>query len=320
MVTSDGLTGVGKGSAGRLSVSSDRRPAIRRRRRQRNLEGWAFIAPIAMGILLFQLVPIVLSMGASFTQWDGLSSPEFIGVRNYGDLLGGDPIFVQVLTNTIIFTVASVPLTVALALALALLANLKIPGTAFFRTAFFAPYVMNVVAIGFVWYYIYSPTNGILNSALRVIGIEGPEWLADSSWVLAALVIVSVWQGVGYPMVILLAGLQGISEEMYEAAKLDGASAWARLKSITIPLLSPQIFFVILAQFIASFQVFGLIYVMTRGGPGYSSSVYIYYLWQSAFAQGRFGYASAMAWLVVVLIAVITWVQWKLQKKWVFYG
>ena len=273
-----------------------------------------------MGILLFQLVPIVLSMGASFTQWDGLSSPEFIGVRNYGDLLGGDPIFVQVLTNTIIFTVASVPLTVALALALALLANLKIPGTAFFRTAFFAPYVMNVVAIGFVWYYIYSPTNGILNSALRVIGIEGPEWLADSSWVLAALVIVSVWQGVGYPMVILLAGLQGISEEMYEAAKLDGASAWARLKSITIPLLSPQIFFVILAQFIASFQVFGLIYVMTRGGPGYSSSVYIYYLWQSAFAQGRFGYASAMAWLVVVLIAVITWVQWKLQKKWVFYG
>ncbi len=131
--------------------------------------------------------------------------------------------------------------------------------------------------------------------------------------------VVSVWQGVGFPTVILLAGLQGISEEMYEAAKLDGASAWARLRSITIPLLSPQIFFVILAEFITSFQVFGLIYVMTAGGPGHSSSVYIYYLWQTAFAQGKFGYASAMAWLVVVLIAVIGWVQGRLQKKWVFY-
>jgi multiple sugar transport system permease protein len=313
------LTRAGDAKAA-VPASTGARPGARRRRRRQNIEGWLFVAPIALGILLFQLIPIVVSMYASFTDWDGLSTPNFIGIGNYQELVGGDPIFVQVLINTVIFTVVSVPLTVAVALALALLANLKVPGTAFFRTAFFSPYVMNVVAIGFVWYYIYNPTNGLLNSALRLVGIQGPEWLSDSFWVLPALIVVSAWQGVGYPMVILLAGLQGIPEEMYEAAKLDGASGWTRLRSITIPLLSPQIFFVFLSQFIASFQVFGLIYVMTKGGPGYSSSVYIYYLWQTAFAQGKFGYASAMAWLVVILIAVVTWIQWKLQKRWVFYG
>lgn len=297
-----------------------RERARARRRRRQNVEGWLFIAPITVGIALFQLVPVLVSVGASFTDWDGLSTPTFIGLGNFKELITGDPIFVQVLLNTFIFTFVAVPLTVLLALCLALLANLEVRGTAFFRTAFFSPYVMNVVAIGFVWYYIYSPTNGILNQALRMFGIEGPEWLANSSWVLPAIIVVSVWQGVGYPMVILLAGLQAIPAELHEAAKIDGASALNRLRSVTIPLLTPQIFFVFLQQFIASFQVFGLIYVMTQGGPGYSSSVYIFYLWQTAFSQGRFGYASAMAWLVVVLTAVVVGIQWRLQKKWVFYG
>lgn len=296
------------------------RPGVRLRRRRENMEGWLFVVPIVIGIVLFQLVPVVISMGASFTNWDGIAAPTFTGLDNYLQLFGGDPIFAEVLGNTLVFTVVSVPLTVALALVLALLANVNVRGTAFFRTAFFSPYVMNIVAIGFVWYYIYSPTNGILNSILRLFGIEGPEWLSDSFWVLPAIIVVSVWQGVGYPMVILLAGLQAIPEDLYEAARLDGARGWTRLWRITIPLLSPQIFFVFLSQFIASFQVFGLIYVMTKGGPGFSSSVYIYYLWESAFSQGRFGYASAMAWIVVVLIGVITWIQWQLQKKWVFYG
>lgn len=305
---------------GRLrSPSVAMRPGQRRSKRRQNVEGWAFVLPIVVGIVAFQLIPIVISMASSLTEWDGIRPPTFIGLDNYADLVGGDPIFHEVLGNTLIFTVSSVPLTVALALGLALVANLKVPGTAFFRTAFFVPYVLNVVAIGFVWFYVFSPSDGLLNSLLARFGITGPAWLADSAWVLPAVVVVSVWQGVGYPMVILLAGLQNIPEELGEAARIDGATAWSRLWRITIPMLSPQIFFVVLAQFIASFQVFGLIYVMTQGGPGYSSSVYIYYLWQSAFSQGRFGYAAAMAWLVVVLIAVITWVQWKLQKKWVFY-
>lgn len=308
------------GSSETTSPDPGRATARRRRRRRQNLRGWLFIAPIIVGIALFQLIPVLVSVGASFTDWDGLSTPSFIGLDNFVELLSGDPIFLQVLRNTFVFTFVTVPITVVLALGLALLANLDVRGTAFFRTAFFSPYVMNVVAIGLVWYYIFSPTNGILNSFLRMFGIEGPEWLADSFWVLPAIIVVSVWQGVGYPMVILLAGLQAIPKELHEAAKIDGASAWVRLRSVTIPLLTPQIFFVFLAQFIASFQVFGLIYVMTQGGPGYSSSVYIYYLWQVAFAQGRFGYASAMAWLVVVLTVIILGIQWRLQKKWVFYG
>lgn len=295
------------------------RPGQARRRRRENVEGWLFVLPIVLGIAVFQLVPVAVSMYASLTQWDGIAPPKFIGLRNYTDLITNDPIFLQVLRNTLVFTVISVPLTVALAIVLALFANLKVPGVAFFRTAFFAPYVMNVVAIGYVWFNIYSP-SGVLNSLLKTVGISGPSWLADSNWVLIAVIIANVWQGVGYPMVILLGGLQNIPAELYEAVRIDGAGPWSRLTRITLPLLSPQIFFVVLAQFISSFQVFGLIYVMTKGGPGYSSSVYIYYLWQAAFGQGKFGYASAMAWLMVVMIAIIAWIQWRLQKKWVFYG
>ena len=159
-----------------------------------------------------------------------------------------------------------------------------------------------------------------MNRALGVLGVTGKSWLADSTWVIPVIVVASVWQGLGYPMVILLAGLQNIPEELMEAAQVDGAPAHTRILKITLPLLTPQIFFVTIAQFIASVpRLRTHLRHDPPGGPGYSSSVYIYYLWQAAFSQGRFGYASAMAWLVVVLMIIITWLQWKLQKKWVFY-
>lgn len=295
------------------------RPGPARRRRRENIEGWLFAAPIALGIAVFQLIPLAVSVYTSLTSWDGIAAPKFIGLRNYTDLITNDFIFLQVLRNTLLFTVVSVPLTVVCAVVLALLGNLRVRGLAFFRTAFFAPYVMNVVAIGYVWSFLYQP-DGVLNSLLGSVGIQGPSWLADANWVLIAVIVVNVWQGVGYPMVILLGGLQNIPADLYDAARLDGAGRWSRLFRVTLPLLTPQIFFVVLAQFISSFQVFGLIYVMTQGGPAFSSSVYIYYLWQVAFSQGKFGYASAMAWLMVVLIGVIAWIQWRLQRKWVFYG
>jgi multiple sugar transport system permease protein len=306
-------------STSRSTTRPRSRPGLVRRRRRENVEGWLFVLPIVVGIGAFQLIPVVVSMYSSLTRWDGIESPQFVGLQNYKDLLTTDPIFYQVLRNTLLFTVISVPLTVLFAIVLALFANLRLPGLAFFRTAFFAPYVMNVVAIGYVWFNIYSP-DGILNSLLKTGGVQGPSWLADSTWVIPAVIIVNVWQGVGYPMVILLGGLQNIPAELHEAARIDGANGWSRLLRVTLPLLTPQIFFVLLAQFISSFQVFGLIYVMTKGGPGFSSSVYIFYLWQVAFQQGKFGYAAAMAWLMVILIAVIAWAQWQLQKKWVFYG
>jgi multiple sugar transport system permease protein len=196
---------------------------------------------------------------------------------------------------------------------------LPLPGIALFRTAYFIPAVSNVVAISVVWFWVYQPQNGVLNTTLARVGLEGPAWLASTTWALPAVILVSVWQGVGYPMVILLAGLQGIPAELYEAAKLDGASPANQFRQITVPLLTPTLFFLLITQFIASFQVFGIIYVMTQGGPANATSVYIYYLYQNAFAFGRMGYASAMAWILFVLIATVTFVQWKLQKRWVFY-
>jgi multiple sugar transport system permease protein len=286
---------------------------------RRHVEGWLFIGPVIFGILAFQFVPILISIYASLTRWDGLTPPNFIGLANYGQLIFNDPFFHATLRNTLYFTAGNIPLTILLALGLATLCNQKLPGTTLFRTAYFVPYVSNVVAISIVWFWFYKPSNGVLNSMLSLVGISGPAWLSDLQWAMPAVILVSVWQGVGYPMVILLAGLQGISEQLYDAAKVDGATNWRRFRDITLPLLTPSLFFLLITQFIASFQVFGIIYVMTGGGPANATSVYIYYLYQNAFAFGKMGYASAMAWILFVLIATVTFIQWKLQRLWVFY-
>lgn len=296
------------------------RKSPRRSRWRRNVEGWLFIAPVILGILIFQFAPLLVSIYASLTEWDGLTPARFVGLNNFKTLFTGDPLFLTTLRNTAYFTIGTVPVSIAVGFGLALLCNQPIRGVAIFRTAYFAPFVTNIVAIGFVWFYFFQPTDGVLNGILGIAGIHGPAWLSSSSWVMPALISVSVWQGVGYPMIILLAGLQGIPVELNEAATVDGASRLRRMWSITMPLLTPQFFFLSITQFISSFQVFGLIFVLTKGGPGHDSTVYIYYLYQNAFAYGKMGYASAMAWLVFVLIALVTLVQWKLQKRWVFYG
>lgn len=303
-----------------LELRAERRRSLRRIRWRRNVEGWLFIAPVILGIAAFQFVPLAVSVYASLTEWDGITPARFIGLDNFRTLFTGDSLFITTLKNTAYFTVGTVPVSIAVGFVLAVLCNQPIRGVAIFRTAYFAPFVTNVVAIGFVWFYFYHPTEGVLNGILGTVGIHGPAWLSSSTWVMPALITVSVWQGVGYPLVILLAGLQGIPKELHEAATVDGATGLRRMRSITVPLLTPYFFFLLITQFISSFQVFGLIYVMTKGGPGHDSTVYIYYLYQNAFAYGRMGYASAMAWLVFVMIALVTLIQWKLQKRWVFYG
>lgn len=287
---------------------------------QKNLEGWFFIGPVIFGILAFQFVPILVSIYASLTTWDGLNPPDFTGVGNYQRLLVEDRFFRETLQNTIYFTLGHIPLTIVFAMGLALLCNLNLPGIALFRTAYFIPAVSNVVAVSVVWFWIYQPQYGVLNSMLSSIGIDGPAWLSSTTWAMPAVILVSVWQGVGYPMVILLAGMQGVPHELYEAARIDGASPWNQFWKITLPLLTPTLFFLFITQFISSFQVFGIIYVMTQGGPANATSVYIYYLYENAFALGRMGYASAMAWILFAIIAMVTFIQWKLQKRWVFYG
>lgn len=287
---------------------------------RRNIEGWLFVLPVVIGILAFQFFPILVSMYASLTRWDGINPPVFVGLDNFVTLFTQDRFFRLTLRNTVYFTVGNVPLTIAVAFGLALLANRKMRGTTFFRTAYFTPFVTNVVAISLVWFWFYAPENGVLNGLLTTVGIDGPAWLSSSRWAMPAVILVSVWQGVGYSMIILLAGLQSIPESLYEAANIDGATSWHRLRYVTLPLLTPSFFFLMIVQFILSFQVFGIIFVMTQGGPANATNVYIYYLYQNAFAFGKMGYASAMAWILFVIIVVVTLIQWRVQKRWVFYG
>jgi multiple sugar transport system permease protein len=295
------------------------RPRISRRRVRQNLEGWLFIAPVVVGVLTFYFVPILVSLYTSFTNSDGLTRPDWVGLFNYERLITRDQFFRRSLINTLFYVAGHIPLTLGLALGLALLCNRKVRGVTWFRTAFFIPVVTNVVAVSLVWSFFFSPRGGIMNWFLSLFGIAGPSWLTDTRWAMPAVIIVSVWFGVGYPMVILLAGLQGIPEIFYDAAKVDGTTAWERFRYVTLPLLTPSLFFLTITQFISSFQVFGIIYVLTGGGPARATSVYIYYLYQNAFQNSRMGYASAMAWILFIIIALITLVQWRLQKRWVFY-
>ncbi|WP_219419241.1 carbohydrate ABC transporter permease [Pseudonocardia nigra] len=299
--------------------AADAQPGRPRRHRRQALEGWLFIAPVVLGILVFQFLPVMVSVYASFTDWSGLSEPEFIGLDNYRRM-PDDPLLLETIANTFYFSAGFIPLSIGLGLGLALLCTGRIRGIAFFRTAFFVPYVVNIVAVSLIWFWFYSPSQGVINGLLSLVGVDGPAWLADSSWAMPAVIITSVWQGVGYPMIILLGGLQGIPTSLTEAATIDGASAFRRLRSVTLPLLTPHLFFLLITQFISSFQIFGIIFVMTSGGPANATTVYIYYLYQNAFAYGRMGYASALAMVLFLFIGLITAVQWRLQRRWVFYG
>ncbi|WP_152366000.1 carbohydrate ABC transporter permease [Microlunatus speluncae] len=301
-------------------TAARRRSGPRRKSGWLRYEGLVYIAPVILGIVAFQLIPILVSMYLSLADWNALSAPRFIGVENFTRMFTDDPLYLETLRNTLVFTFGAIPATTVLAFALALLCNRKVPGMPIFRAAYFAPFITNVVAVGYIWYWIYKPDGGALNGLLGVFGVQGPAWLSDSRLAMLSVIVVAVWQGTGYPMVIFLAGLQGIPNDLYESASIDGATKRQQLFKITIPLMTPSIFFVLITQFISSFQVFGVIYIMTSGGPGHSTSVYIYYLYQVAFSFGQFGYAAAMAWVLFVILGIITYAQWKLQKRWVFYG
>ena len=289
------------------------------RQAKRDIEGWLFISPVVIGVLAFYFLPILVSLYTSFTNWDGLTKREWVGLFNYDRLITRDEAFRKTIRNTLFYVVGHIPLTIALSLVLALLCHRPMRGVTLFRTAYFLPVVTNVVAISLVWSFFFAPNDGPLNWFIGLFGADGPSWLSDPDWAMPAIIIVSVWFGVGYPMVILLAGLQGIPEVYYEAAKVDGASAWWRFRSITIPLLTPTLFFLTITQFISSFQVFGIVYVLTSGGPANSTEVYIHNLYKNAFQFSRMGYASAMAWLLFLVIGVVSVAQWKLQKYWVHY-
>jgi multiple sugar transport system permease protein len=284
------------------------------------IRGWLFIGPVVLGTLLFNVLPMLPTLYTSFTNWDGINPPRWIGADNYHKIFsGGDPEFMRSLINTIIYTVAYVPVGIAVGLVLALLVNRKARGMTLFRALFFIPVVTSLVAIGMVWRWIFDAQYGVLNWLLSLVGITGPHWLGESVPAMTAVLITGIWAIMGYNMVILLAGLQGVPIELIDSSKVDGAGAVSRFRHVMLPVLTPSLFFLLIISTIGSFQVFALIFVMTSGGPGDSTYVYLYELWYQTFQRGNMGFGSAMAVLLFLVLGAITWVQWRLSKRWVFY-
>lgn len=271
-----------------------------------------------LGFLVFILWPVIASFGLSFTSWDLLTPIKWTGLENYKILIS-DQVFWKVFWNTIYFTVGTVPVGIIISLFLAIVLNQNIKGIKIFRAVYFLPVISSTVAVAIVWQWLYNPEFGLLNYLLNLVGIDGPNWLAGITWAMPAVIIASIWRGIGFNMLLFLAGLQSIPETYYEAARIDGANWWVLFKNITIPLLSSTTFFVVVISIINSFQVFDQIYVMTGGGPARSTSVLVHYLYQNAFQYFKMGYASAIGYVLFFLVFTVTLIQLKRAKNWVFY-
>ncbi|KIL39685.1 hypothetical protein SD70_18725 [Gordoniibacillus kamchatkensis] len=287
-------------------------------RKRRLIAFYLFISPWLIGYLIFTLGPILASGWLSLTDFDGVSTPRYIGADNYKEIVHTD-LFWKSLWVTIYYTLGHVPLSVVGALCLAVLLNQKIPGLSLWRTIFYLPVVTSGVAVALLWSWIFQPSYGLINIFLfEVFGIQGPGWFFAENWAVPAFIIMSLW-GVGGPMLIYLAGLQGIPTALYESAEMDGANAFRRFWHITLPMITPVLFFNTVMSLIASFQVFTPAFVITKGGPNYASYFYVLYLYQNAFENFRMGYASALAWILFVLILLVTIVMFRWQRKWVHY-
>jgi len=281
--------------------------------------GYIFISPWLLGFLMFVVIPIIASLYLSFTNYELFKSgTSWVGLKNYMELLTQDRLFWKSLYNTIYFTVFSVPLGIAVALVLALLLNRKLFGITIYRTIFYLPAVTSGVALSLLWVWLFEPNYGLINVILGKIGVQGPGWISDPLWAKPALILMSLW-GIGGIMVILLAGLQGVPEQLYEAAELDGANWWQKFVHVTFPMISPVIFFNLIMGVIGAFQYFTQAYVMTGGGPVDSTLFYVLYLFRQGFLLLRMGYASAMAWILLIITLVLTIVQFKLASYWVYY-
>lgn len=281
---------------------------------------WAIVLllPNLLGFLIFTLLPVIASFLLSFTDWDMMKPIQFIGLQNYSDLFK-DQIFIKVLWNTLYFSFVTVPIGIVLSLFLATALNQHIRGIKLYRAAYFLPVISSMVAVAVIWQWIYNPEYGVLNFLLSLVGIKGPSWLSSVTWAMPAVMLTSIWKGLGFNMLLFLAGLQGISDSYYEAADIDGAKWFEKFRYITVPLLSPTTFFVTVMAIIGSFQVFDSVFLMTQGGPARSTSVLVHYLYQNAFQYFRMGYASAIAYILFFLVLIFTLIQLRSQKKWVVY-
>ena len=288
------------------------------RERREAWEALAFLSPWILGFLLFTGGPIIYSLMLSFYKWDVISPAEFVGLANYRQMLH-DRLLLKSLVNTLVYAAMYLPASIALSLGLAMLLNQKLRGMRVFRTIFYLPTLTQGVATFTLWGVVFEPETGLLNRVLRNVVNNPPKWLLDPAWAKPALVLMSLWS-VGGMMLIFLAGLQNIPRQLYEAAEIDGAGPWRRFWNVTVPMLSPTIFFNMIIATIASFQVFAAAFVLTEGGPSNSTLFYVYYLFNRAFVYFNMGYASAMAWLLFLIVLVLTLIQIRAGRKWVHYG
>ncbi len=288
-------------------------------RRKEAVLGFLFISPWLLGFLMFVLGPFVASLYLSFTTYSILQPGKWVGIDNYARAFTREPLFWKSLGNTAYYVIGAVPLRIVLGFILALLLNVQVRGLTMWRTLFYVPSITPLVATTVLWLYLLNPKFGLINYALSTVGIDPIPWLTSPKWSKPALILMSVWW-VGGNMVIFLAGLQGIPQQLYEAAELDGANAWQRLVKITIPMMTPTIYFNLIINIINTFQVFVQAFIMTDGGPLNSTRFYMLYLYDNAFRFFKMGYASALAWILFLIILVLTILLVKTSDRWVFYG
>lgn len=285
--------------------------------RREALSFYILILPWVIGFLVFLAYPMLRSLYLSFTSYNLLSPPEWVGLRNFQRIFA-DEDFWQSLKVTLLYALGSVPGGTIIALALAMVLAQKLRGVNFWRTIFFLPSILSSIAVAVLWLFIFRPQDGLLNMALGLFGIKGPDWLLSEQWALPALILMS-WWSVGGQIVIYLAGLKGIPEVLYEAAEIDGATGWAKFRYVTIPMLSPTIFFNVVLAIIGALQVFDVGWVMTRGGPNKATLFYMLNLYERAFQLGQMGYASALAWILFIVIMIITLLVVRSSAAWVYY-
>jgi len=296
------------------------RPPLSPLTRSEERVAWLFLLPSLVLFLAFTALPVIWAFLISFTHWDLFTAPRFAWLDNYL-ALAKDPIFLKVLGNTGYFVLAAVPLQMVLGLACALGLNRNIKGQSALRVIYFLPVVTSTVAAALVWAWLFNSNFGLINDALSLLGVTNlPKWLGSSQWAMPAVITVFVWQNLGYAMVLFLAGLQNIRQDVYEAAALDGATGWRRFWHITLPLLSPMTFFVLIISIISSFQVFDLVFVMTKAGPSNATNTLVYFIYQNGFVFYQMGYASAAAMVLFAIVLALTLVQYRLQDRWVHYG
>ena len=302
----------------KLQLQRVKKPRLSRRRRNEALWGILFAAPAVLGFLLWQLGPIIASLGIAFTDWRIIGTPHWIGLENFRTMFTSDGLFFKSLGVTAYYSLVSVPLRLIVAFALALLLNQKIRGLPIFRTIFYLPSLVPLIASSVLWIWLFNPDFGLLNALLEFLHLPTLQWIYDSSTVIPSLILMSVWD-VGPLMIIFLAGLQGVPRQLYEAVDIDGGNALHRLRHVTLPMVTPTILFNLILSIIGAMQTFTQGYVMTQGGPANASLFYVLYLYQKAFQQSQMGYASALAWILFILIAILSLLVFRTSSSWVYY-